>query len=97
MGCLAVAPRPPCNASWGNDGYHQKECAMNDYRSMIAAHTQLKPNFSLAVSGWTLGPGPETFPKGDAGWLNDQLPPEVAIGAMNIECGHAPPDPGKSS
>lgn len=51
MGCLAVAPRPPCNASWGNDGYHQKECAMNDFKSMVAAHAQLKPNFSLAVSG----------------------------------------------
>ena len=38
--------------------------------------------------------GPETFPPGDAGWLNDKLPPQVAIGAMNIECGHAPPDPG---
>ena len=34
--------------------------------------------------------GPETFPPGDAGWLNDKLPPQVAIGAMNIECGHAP-------
>ena len=74
---------------------HQKQCAMNDFQSMIAAHRRLQPNnFSLAISGWTLGPGPETNPRGTGGWLNDQLPSSVSIGSMNVECGHAPPDPG---
>ena len=93
-GCLAVAPASGCNNSWGQDGYHQKKCAIDDYNSMIEAHLRLKPNFTLAVSGWTLGPGPESNPRGNASWLNDQLPANVAIGAMNVECGHAPPDPG---
>lgn len=68
---------------------------MDDFRSMITAHNRLQPNnFSLAISGWTLGPGPETNPRGSGGWINDQLPSNVSIGAMNVECGHAPPDPG---
>eukprot|EP01052_Picozoa_sp_SAG31_P015605 SAG31_NODE_1008_length_10407_cov_2.369131_6_plen_129_part_00 len=66
---------------------------MDDFNSMIRAHTRIRPSWDLAVSGWTLGPGPETFPPGDGGWLNAQLPANVSIGAMNVECGHAPPDP----
>lgn len=118
---------------WAAD--HQKQCAMNDFHSMISAHNRLQPNnFSLAVSGWTLGPvsaaghsaalsglsfrlgplshqphglpasrrfshgvllqGPESNPRGTGGWLNDKLPSNVSIGSMNVECGHAPPDPG---
>ena len=59
---------------------------------MVAAHARLQPTatFGLAVSGWTLGPSVwgGAAPR-DASWLNDKLPPSVAIGAMNVECGHA--------
>jgi hypothetical protein len=41
-----------------------------------------------------MGPGPESFPPGNASWLNDQLPADVAVSAINVECGMAPPDPG---
>jgi hypothetical protein len=82
-GCLACAPTPACNGSWGADGYRQKECGMADFEAMIAAHRNVKPSFGLAVSGWTMGPGPESFPPGNATWLNDKLPPDVAISAIN--------------
>eukprot|EP01052_Picozoa_sp_SAG31_P031064 SAG31_NODE_3252_length_4490_cov_1.814165_3_plen_742_part_00 len=93
-GCLSAAPTPSCNAYWGIPGYRQKECALIDFNAMLAAHKKLKPSFGLAVSGWTMGPGPESFPPGNASWLNKQLPPDVAISAINVECGMAPPDPG---
>ena len=93
-GCLACAPTPACNSSWGADGYRQKECGLADFQAMITAHRNVKPAFGLAVSGWTMGPGPESFPPGNATWLNDKLPPSVAISAINPECGNVPPNPG---
>ena len=93
-GCLSAAPTPRCNASWGDDGYRQKECGLADFNAMIAAHRNVKPSFGLAVSGWTMGPGPESFPPGNASWLNDKLPPDVAVSAINPECGNVPPNPG---
>jgi hypothetical protein len=93
-GCLACAPTPSCNGSWGADGYRQKECGLADFEAMLTAHSNVKPSFGVAVSGWTMGPGPETFPPGNATWLNDKLPPTVAISAINPECGNVPPNPG---
>jgi len=53
----------------------------------MAAHKALRPTFKLAVSGWTGGPGPESFPLGNESWLNDKLPADIAISAINVECG----------
>lgn len=92
-GCLACAPTPACNDSWGANGYRQKECGLADFQAMVTAHGNVKPSFRLAVSGWTLGPGPESFPPGNATWLNDKLPQSVAISAINPECGNVPPNP----
>jgi hypothetical protein len=80
------------------DGYRQIECGRADFDAMLSAHAKVKrehgASFELAVSGWTMGPGPESFPPGNASILNNWLPANVTISAINPECGNVPPNPG---
>lgn len=78
----------PENWTWSGNKPEQFEAATRDMQAALDALKQLGDPFTLATSGWVLGP------QHDRAALDKFLPKNVPMSCINRQVGHAPVEPG---
>jgi len=76
----------PENWTWGGNTEEDIQYTRQDLNAAIAAVKKVNPQFSLATSGWVLGP------KKDRTMFDSYLPKEMPMSSINRQMGLAPVD-----
>ncbi|MBI5396533.1 MAG: hypothetical protein HZA91_14655, partial [Verrucomicrobia bacterium] len=78
----------PENWTWSGNKPEQFEATTRDMQAALDALKKLSDPFTLATSGWVLGP------QHDRAALDKFLPKNVPMSCINRQVGHAPVEPG---
>ncbi len=78
----------PENWTWGGNKPGEFQATVQDIQAALDALTDIGKPFTLATSGWVLGP------QTDRAALDKFLPKSSPIGTINRQVGHAPDEPG---
>ena len=78
----------PENWTWSGNKPEQLEATMRDIQAALDALKAIGKPFTLATSGWVLGP------QDDRAALDKFLPKDSPMSCINRQVGHAPDEPG---
>jgi hypothetical protein len=78
----------PENWTWGGNKPGEFQATVQDIQAALDALTAIGKPFTLATSGWVLGP------QNDRAALDKFLPTSSPISTINRQVGHAPDEPG---
>ncbi len=78
----------PEDWTWGGNKPEQFDATVKDLQAALDALQNIGKPFTLATSGWVLGP------QNDRAALDRFLPKNVPLSCINRQVGHAPDEPG---